>query len=184
MEKNIDVLNAEEAAAFLGAHVETIRRLARKGDIPAFKIGKDWRFRREELLKWASEHYLRSKAPCVLVVDDEQVVRDSIAINLETDCYRILKAAGGAEGLAWLESEVVDLILLDLQMPNMNGPQFLQRLKEAGINIPVIIITAYPDSDLMAEAMRFGPITLLAKPFGRDMLRQAIRNTLLGVRDT
>lgn len=183
MEKNVDVLDAEEAATFLGAHVETIRRMARKGEIPAYKVGKDWRFRREDLLHWAGEQHLRSKPPCVLVVDDEQIVRDSITWLLEADGYRVRQAPGGAEGLAYLENETVDLILLDLQMPQMSGPQFLKRLQESGRHIPVVIVTGYPDSDLVAEAMRYGPITLLAKPFQRDMLKQAVHNTLLGARE-
>ena len=69
------VLNAREAAEYLGAHVETVRRLARKGEIPAFKVGKDWRFRRRALLRWNDEHHLRTQPPCVLVVEDEEIER-------------------------------------------------------------------------------------------------------------
>ena len=50
MTDNEEALNTHQAAALLGAHVETIRRLARKGAIPAFKVGKDWRFRKSSLL--------------------------------------------------------------------------------------------------------------------------------------
>jgi excisionase family DNA binding protein len=52
MKSNSDIMNARDAADFLKAHVETIRRLARRGEIPAFKVGKDWRFHREALLTW------------------------------------------------------------------------------------------------------------------------------------
>jgi excisionase family DNA binding protein len=52
MKNDTDVLNAKEAAAYLKAHVETIRRMARRGEIPAFKVGKDWRFHQEALLRW------------------------------------------------------------------------------------------------------------------------------------
>jgi len=55
MENDHDVLNAKEAAALLRAHVETIRRLARRGEIPAFKIGKDWRFYKGALRHWSEE---------------------------------------------------------------------------------------------------------------------------------
>jgi len=55
MKNDTEVLIAKEAAAFLKAHVETIRRLARRGDIPAFKVGKDWRFDRGELRRWLKE---------------------------------------------------------------------------------------------------------------------------------
>jgi excisionase family DNA binding protein len=53
-----DVLNAKEAAGFLKAHVETIRRMARIGEIPAFKLGKDWRFHKEALRRWMEGQHL------------------------------------------------------------------------------------------------------------------------------
>jgi excisionase family DNA binding protein len=183
MEKNTDVLDAEEAANFLGAHRETIRRLARKGEIPAYKVGKDWRFRRDELLKWAHEHHLRSKPPSILAIDDEPGIRNLTRRFLEEDGYRVHLAADGAEGLALIENEVIDLVLLDLKMPEMTGPQFLLRLQETGRNIPVIIITGYPDSDLMLEAMRYGPFTLIAKPFKREVLKLAVRTAFMGIRE-
>jgi excisionase family DNA binding protein len=56
MKNHTDVLNAKEAAAYLKAHVETIRRMARRVEIPAFKVGKDWRFHRGALLRWIEGH--------------------------------------------------------------------------------------------------------------------------------
>jgi len=53
MKKETDVINAREAAVFLKAHVETIRRMARRGEIPAFKVGKDWRFHKNALQTWS-----------------------------------------------------------------------------------------------------------------------------------
>ena len=55
MNRNLEVLNAQETAAFLGVHVETVRRLARSGALPSFKVGKNWRFRRDALLQWIDE---------------------------------------------------------------------------------------------------------------------------------
>jgi excisionase family DNA binding protein len=57
---NTDVSNAKEAAAFLKAHVETIRRLARRGEIPAFKVGRDWRFHQDAVRRWSEEQSLRT----------------------------------------------------------------------------------------------------------------------------
>lgn len=53
MKNDSDVLNAKEAAEYLKAHVETVRRMARRGEIPAFKVGKDWRFHKEALRRWS-----------------------------------------------------------------------------------------------------------------------------------
>jgi excisionase family DNA binding protein len=58
MNRTPEVLNTKETAAFLGVHVETVRRLARSGALPSFKVGKDWRFRREVLLQWIEEQRL------------------------------------------------------------------------------------------------------------------------------
>ena len=180
MASNSDVLNAKEAAELLGAYVETVRRLARKGEIPAYKIGKDWRFRKEALIHWAETQPLGRKPPLVLVIDDDTGVRELMRRFLEAEHYRVCLASDGAEGLAWLNRESVNLILLDLKMPGMNGPQFLSRCREANPILPVIVITGYPDSDLMMEALRHGPITLLAKPIEREQLMLAVHTVLKG----
>ena len=143
-------------------------------------MGKDWRFSRDELKRWAHEHHQRSKPPCILVIDDEPSVRNLIGQFLERDGYQVRLAANGWDGLAHLEEDIVDLILLDLKMPEMNGPQFLRRLMETGRRLPVIVITGYPDSDLMMEAMSYAPITLLAKPIDRALLMQAVRTAING----
>ena len=169
-----NILNAQEAANFLGSHVETVRRLARKGEIPAFKMGKDWRFRRSSLLRWIDEHHIRQQRPCVLVVEDEVITREMVKSFLEEKGYRVRLAWDGREGLACLNSEHVNLVLLDLQMPVMNGPEFLSELRQSNKDLPVIILTGYPDSALLKEALRHGPFTLLAKPFQSKTLMQAI----------
>lgn len=182
MVNNSKVLNAKEAAEFLGAYVETIRRLARKGDIPSYKIGKDWRFRKDALINWAETHHLRHKPHFVLVIDDDAGVRKLLKRYLEAEGYRVCLASDGIEGLAWLNRKSVSLILLDLKMPEMNGPEFLRRCREANPNCPVIVITGYPDSDLMIEAMRYGPITLVTKPIEREPLIHAVHTLLNGTR--
>jgi len=76
-------------------------------------------------------------------------------------------------------SEVVpDVIMLDLQMPNMNGPQFLAELRKTHASLPVVIITAYPNSDLMQKAMQYAPVLLLAKPLDRKLLERTVRSLL------
>jgi len=62
-----EVLTTKETAAFLRAHVETVRRLATRGEIPSFKVGKDWRFRKEALIRWSEEQRSSSKRPLVLI---------------------------------------------------------------------------------------------------------------------
>lgn len=108
-----DVLDAQAAAWFLGAHVETVRRLARKGGLPAYKMGKDWRFNKSALQKWVEAHHLRERVPLVLVVDDEKSIRETTQMFLEGANYLVKTAASGEEALEQVRHEMPDLVLLD-----------------------------------------------------------------------
>lgn len=178
-----DVLNAQQAAAFLGAHVETIRRLARRGGLPSFKVGKDWRFFREALLRWLEDQASSGGQPWVLVVDDDEVVRSTLSRLLGRLGCRTRQAADGATGLQEIAREAPDLVLLDLLMPEMNGPEFLRALRVTHPDLPVVIVTGYPDGELMHEAARHGPLLLLAKPVELDQLERTVR-AVLGIRAT
>lgn len=171
-------LNARQAADQLGAHVETVRRLARRGEIPSFKVGKDWRFRPEDLAAWARSHHARHQPYGVLVVDDDEAVLRLIRKILEAGGYRVLCVRSGPEGLAQLRREPVHLVLLDLQMPGMDGPAFLEQLRRAHAELPVIVVTGYPDGDLMFRALAHGPLMVVAKPISPFNLLPAVRTVL------
>ena len=172
------VINAQQAAEEFGTHVETIRRLARRGEIPSFKVGKDWRFRRKDLLDWALGHHQRNSSFSILVVDDEVSICQVIHSILGKVGYRVITAQTGEEGLEILKRETVHLILLDLMMPGMDGPDFLDVLRKLHDGLPVIVVTGYPEGDLMARALAHGPFMLLAKPIFPHMLLAAVRTVL------
>ena len=174
------VLNVQEAAQLLGVHIETIRRLARNGEIPAFKVGRGWRIRIDALLKWADTQQVDPPQNTVLVIDDDEAVRKTIRRFLEKRNYYVYEAANGAEGLTCLEAQSVGLVILDLKMPFTTGPEFLKEARSRHANLPVIIMTGYPDSDLMAEATQYGPFTLLAKPVDPLHLLQTVRTLITG----
>lgn len=174
-----DILTTQEAAVILGAHIETVRRLARKGAIPAFKIGKDWRFSRDALHKWTTEQQqVRQHRPTVLVVDDDPSITKLMhRIITPLGCH-VITAGTGIEGLETVSRHPVDLVLLDLKMPQMNGAEFIARLRQQREQTPVIIVSGYPDSELMAEAMRFGPLMLIKKPVVKHELISVVRMAL------
>ena len=177
------MLGAQGAADLLGAHVETIRRLARRGEIPSYKIGKDWRFRRSALSLWAETHHLRRRPPLILVVDDERAIRETFRRSLEGQGWRVAVAADGEEALGCVAHETPDLVIFDLRMPGMNGVEFLKRFREASPDTPVMVATGYPDGELMAQALAITPVTLLAKPVEGTQLIRAVRVALRGVLD-
>jgi excisionase family DNA binding protein len=178
--ENDEVLNTQEAAELLGAHVETIRRMARRGTIPAYKIGKDWRFRKRALLTWSETNPTIKKPLGILVIDDDTSVCRLIQRMLTPLGYRVVTAQNGREGLDHLQTTSIDLILLDLEMPIMNGPAFICELKKIRPDCPVIVVTGNPDGHLMLEASRYRPLLLIAKPFDKKMLLSAVELALEG----
>ena len=172
------VFGITEAAAFLGAHEQTVRRLARRGAIPSFKVGKDWRFRREALLRWSEEQQRGGGRCSVLVIDDEEKICRAMGRLLTRFGCRVQQATAGKEGLELVVQEAPDIILLDLVMPEMNGIQFLKLLREAHPELPVVIVTGYPDSELMQQASQYAPVMLLAKPIDAALLERTLRSVL------
>ena len=75
-----------------------------------------------------------------------------------------------------------DVVLLDLKMPDMNGPAVLKKVRATWLELPVIIVTGYPDSELRMEAMRYSPIMVIPKPFEMKQVIQAVEQALNGSR--
>jgi excisionase family DNA binding protein len=180
MPRNSEVFTITEAAAFLGAHEQTVRRPARRGAIPAFKVGKDWRFRKEAILRWSEQQQPgRGGSRCsVLVVDDEEAICKALVRVVEQFGCRARQALTGAKGLELVAQEAPDLILLDLVMPDMNCPQFLGELRKTQPMLPVVIVTGFPDSELMKQASKYAPVLLLTKPVEPALLERTLRTVL------
>ncbi len=155
-----------------------MRRLARKGELPGFKVGQDWRFRREALEQWMDRPYERPRKQRVLIVDDEPAIRDSLGELLRKSGYEATSAADGESALEQMQASVPDVILLDLHMPGMNGPQTLAEIRRQHGNIPVIIITGFPDGKLMNDALKHGPLHVLAKPTTKEHLLDALETAV------
>ena len=178
MSDDTDVFDAHEAAKYLKLNPQTIRRLARNDEMPAFKVGGSWRFRKATLDRWAESQHARPRRRTILVVDDEQPIRDVLARVLEMEGFRVLTAPGGTEGLEILQRDTPDLVILDLRMPGMDGPTMLQEIRRGWGTIPVVILTGYPDSELMNRAMEYSPITLLAKPAAAEKIAATVKGIL------
>src|SRR4051794_23439073 len=120
----------------------------------------------------------------ILVVDDEPDIREIVQLNLELDGHRVLTAGNGNEALAILGDELPDVMLLDLNMPELDGWPALQRIKEAGApavsRIPVLMLTAYDPADNRVRGGIEGAIRYLTKPFSPDLLRQEVHGALDG----
>lgn len=163
-----DLLDVKEASDLLGLNEQTVRRLARDGQIPAFKFGGSWRFRRELLdaqplaSELKREH--QSVHAKVLIIDDDPTVVRIMKEILETEGHQIYMCFNGEKVIEATHGEIPDLIFLDLQMPLCSGPQTLKIILEQWGSIETVILTAFPDSQLMKEVMDLASVRLLKKP--------------------
>jgi len=114
----------------------------------------------------------------ILVVDDEESMRDSCRQALSGDGNKVEVAEDGAGGLAMLEKESFDLVILDLKMPGLSGMEVLKKIKERDTEIVVIVITGYATIESAVEAMRRGAYDFIPKPFTPESLRVVVERAL------
>jgi two-component system KDP operon response regulator KdpE len=115
--------------------------------------------------------------PIVLVVDDEKSLRDFVRRNLEARHYKVLTASNGLEAMATFNNEKVDLVILDLMMPHLDGLETTRRIRESS-KIPIIILTALGEESDKVQAFDLGADDYLTKPFGVGELMGRIKAVL------
>ena len=115
----------------------------------------------------------------ILVIDDEKNVRDVMQRILAREGYNVLLAGDGEEALSLLEEKTVDVIMLDMNMPRMNGLEFLRRINESEIRTaPVLMVTGDTDNRLRAESYRMGVYDFISKPEEVEVLLKRVENGL------
>jgi len=115
--------------------------------------------------------------PVVLVVDDEKSLRDFVRRNLEARHYKVLTASNGLEAMATFNNEKVDLVILDMMMPHLDGLETTRRIRETS-KTPVIILTALGEESDKVQAFDLGADDYLTKPFGVGELMGRIKAVL------
>jgi DNA-binding NtrC family response regulator len=114
----------------------------------------------------------------LLVVDDEQVVRDSLSKWFREDGFVVGTAASAAEALQQLQGRKWDILLLDIKMPGMDGMELQQRIKEIDSNATIIFITAHATVDTAVKALKEGAFDYVTKPVDPDYLSHLVTNAL------
>lgn len=116
----------------------------------------------------------------ILVVDDEADIVSTVQYRLKFCGFEVITASNGKEGLEKVANERPDLILLDINMPVMDGHEMLERLKNQPDikDIPVIMLTAYSDKRDIAKAAELGIADYVTKPFDFTELTEKISNAL------
>lgn len=114
----------------------------------------------------------------ILVVDDEQIVRDSLTHWFEEDGYQVSSASDAFDVLKDFEPGKYDIMLVDIKMPKMNGLELLERIKEIDPDCIVIIITAYASVPSAVQALKNGAFDYVTKPIDPDELSHLIKNAI------
>lgn len=111
----------------------------------------------------------------VLVIDDEPVLQDVLQALLQGDGFEYLKAISAADGMEILSEAEVDVVLLDLMLPDRTGLELLPEIKEFDPHLPVVVITAYSSVESAIEAMRLGAFHYVPKPFKNEEVLHLVR---------
>lgn len=114
----------------------------------------------------------------VLVVDDEESIRNLMRMTLELDGYDVLTALDGADALEQFGRDAPEVVLLDVRLPGMNGIEVLGRLKALNPDVEVIIITGHGDMDMAIECLRKQASNFLTKPVSEELLSLSLKRAI------
>lgn len=114
----------------------------------------------------------------ILVIDDEENIRNGLAANFEMEDYKVKTASSGKEGLSIVSKGDIDLVVTDLRMDGMSGEEVLRRITTETPGIPVIVLTGHGSIDSAVEAMKNGAYDFLTKPLNLDQLNVIVKRAL------
>jgi two-component system response regulator FixJ len=117
----------------------------------------------------------------IAIVDDDNDLRRSTGDLLKAEGYRVQSFTNGAEFIAADPDTALSCILLDIEMPGLDGIGVLQALGERGLRVPVLVITGQGDVPTAVKAMRLGAVNFIEKPYAADELLRAVREALDGL---
>jgi DNA-binding NtrC family response regulator len=124
--------------------------------------------------RWMIQEDYRMDKANILVVDDEPVLLEGLRRILEGDLYTVESCTSGRTALDLLQKKDFDMVITDLKMPGMSGLEVLKAIKILQPEMPVIIITGYFTADAAVDAMKYGAIDFILKPFSPDQLREKV----------
>jgi DNA-binding NtrC family response regulator len=114
----------------------------------------------------------------ILIIDDDEAIRDSCSVVLKKETYSVKGAADGWEGLRIFEKDNFHAVLLDLKLPGLQGTEVLSKIKQISPEIPVIIITGFASIESAVDTIKRGAFDYIAKPFSPEELRVSVNKAL------
>jgi excisionase family DNA binding protein len=169
-----NLLTVKETAEYLRIPIPTVYYLVQRGQIPGIQIGGRWRIKKSAL----DIDILRQEKqgqPTVLVVDDDPGIQELFKTFLKEIGFSRMVVGTANEAISRLRKQKFDLMFLDLQLPDAPGDQVYKTAKQIDPGLNVIVITGYPDSEVLDRILQISPVTVLKKPLKIDQLNQTVK---------
>ncbi|HME32388.1 MAG TPA: response regulator [Terriglobales bacterium] len=169
-----NLLTVKETSEYLRIPLPTVYYLVQRGKIPAIQIGGRWRIKKSSL-----DHDIlrqdKQGQPTVLVVDDDLGLQDLFRTFLKTIGFSRVVVGTATEAIKSLRKQKFDLMFLDLQLPDAPGDEVYKIAKQIDPDLNVIVITGYPDSEILDRILQVSPVTVLKKPLKVQQLYQTVK---------
>jgi excisionase family DNA binding protein len=171
---NHNLLTVKETAEYLRIPLPTVYYLVQRGQIPAIQIGGRWRIKKSSLDRDIL-HQDKQGQPTVLVVDDDPGLQELFRNFLKKVGFSRVVVGTAKDAVANLKKQKFDLMFLDLQLPDAPGDQVYRNAKQIDPDLNVIVITGYPDSEVLDRILQISPVTVLKKPLTIEQLNQTFK---------
>jgi excisionase family DNA binding protein len=169
-----NLMTVKETAEYLRIPLPTVYYLVQRGQLPAIQIGGRWRVKKDAL----DRDVLRNEEegqPTVLVVDDDAGLQSMFKLFLKKQGFARIIVGSGKEAIAAMQKQKFELCFLDLQLPDMTGDEVYKEAKKIEPALPIVIITGFPDSQMLDNILKLGPVTVLKKPLKVETLQQTLK---------
>jgi len=169
-----NLLTVKETAEYLRIPVPTVYYLVQRGQIPAIQIGGRWRIKKASLDRDILRQDKQGQ-PTVLVVDDDFSHQELFKSFLKKIGFSRVVVGTAKDAIHSLRKQKFDLMFLDLQLPDGTGDEVYKTAKQIDPDLNVIVITGYPDSEMLDRILQISPVTVLKKPLKIEQLNQTVK---------
>src|SRR6202030_1608951 len=169
-----NLLTVKETAEYLRIPVPTVYYLVQRGQLPAIHIGGRWRIKKS-LLDRDILRPDKQGQPTVVVVDDDPDLQDLFKAFLKKSGFSRVVVGTAKDAIHSLRKQKFDLMFLDLQLPDGTGDEVYKTAKQIDPDLNVIVITGYPDSEMLDRILQISPVTVLKKPLKIEQLNQTVK---------
>jgi excisionase family DNA binding protein len=171
---NHNLLTVKETAEYLRIPLPTVYYLVQRGQIPAIQIGGRWRIKKSSLDRDILRQDKQGQ-PTVLVVDDDPDLQELFKSFLKKIGFSRVVVGTAKDAISSLRKQKFDLMFLDLQLPDATGDQVYKTAKQIDPDLNVIVITGYPDGEMLDRILQISPVTVLKKPLKIEQLNQTVK---------